>query len=131
MDVKRLFSDIWRETEVGLECSADIHEIKKHLADFDTEGKLRVESTGFAHHIFNCRMNKFEGLKVAAQLIGIPIENFAAIGDSENDVEMLKNCGIGIALANAQEIAKQAADHVTNEKYGKGFKEALGYLNVI
>ena len=43
-----------------------------------------------------------------------------AFGDNGNDVEMLKNADIGIAVGNAQEVAKSAADLVidTNENDG-------------
>jgi phosphoglycolate phosphatase (TIGR01487 family) len=131
MEVSLLWSDIWRETEVGIDKKANIDELKRHLWKFDTDGELKVESTGFAHHIFDCRMNKFEGLKVAAGMIGVDVADFGAVGDSENDVQMLKGCGVGVALANAQDIAKDAADHVTKESYGSGFQEALQYLGVI
>lgn len=51
-------------------------------------------------------------LKLAA-LLGTDIKNVIAIGDNENDVSMLKAAGTGIAVANATERAKAAADIVT------------------
>ena len=131
MEARRLWSDNWRETEVGIETGADIQELKRLLSEFDPDGDLRVESTGFAHHIFDKEMNKFEGVKVAASMIGVPVSEMAAIGDSENDVHMLRGCAVGVALANAQQVAKDAADHITKASYGEGFREALQYLDIL
>ena len=36
-----------------------------------------------------------------------------AFGDHENDIEMLKGVGIGVAMGNAQQVAKTAANYVT------------------
>ena len=38
-----------------------------------------------------------------------------AIGDDGNDISMLKTAGIGVAMANASDEAKAAADDVTRE----------------
>ena len=40
-------------------------------------------------------------------------ENLAAFGDGDNDAEMLDLAGCGIAVENATEACKAAADHVT------------------
>lgn len=36
-----------------------------------------------------------------------------AFGDSENDQPMLQRAGVGVAMANGEQIAKQKADYVT------------------
>ncbi len=48
-----------------------------------------------------------------SEILGIDIKNVIAIGDNENDVSMLKAAGTGIAVGNATESAKTAADIVT------------------
>ena len=51
---------------------------------------------------------------------GIPLSEVAAFGDDYNDVEMLRECGIGVAVANAIDEAKSAADYIceTNDSDG-------------
>ena len=39
-----------------------------------------------------------------------------AFGDSENDIELLQAAGTGVAVGNAMEETKQAADYVTEMK---------------
>jgi hydroxymethylpyrimidine pyrophosphatase-like HAD family hydrolase len=43
-----------------------------------------------------------------------------AFGDNYNDLEMLAQCGLGVAVANAREEVKQKAKHVTlsNTEHG-------------
>ncbi|WP_394325454.1 HAD hydrolase family protein [Methanobrevibacter arboriphilus] len=48
-----------------------------------------------------------------------------AIGDSENDIEFLKVCGLKVAVANADKILKETADYVCKNEYGDGVKEAI------
>jgi len=54
-----------------------------------------------------------------AEYMGISIERTVAIGDYNNDIGMIRAAGLGIAVANAREEVKAAADHVTvsNEQH--------------
>lgn len=47
--------------------------------------------------------------------LGFSISEVAAFGDDNNDVEMLRECGIGVAVANAIDEAKAAADTVCGD----------------
>jgi Cof subfamily protein (haloacid dehalogenase superfamily) len=48
------------------------------------------------------------------------IKDVMAFGDNYNDLEMLAQCGLGVAVANAREEVKQKANHVTlsNTEHG-------------
>ena len=49
-----------------------------------------------------------------------------AVGDNINDTEMLKNAGIGVAVANASEQLKEIASYVTTSSVEEGgFAEAI------
>ncbi|HCO19511.1 MAG TPA: Cof-type HAD-IIB family hydrolase, partial [Tissierellales bacterium] len=57
-------------------------------------------------------------------LNGIKREEILAIGDDNNDVEMILNAGIGIAMKNGSQLAKDAADIITdkdNDEAGLAF----------
>jgi len=92
---------------------------------------VAVVDSGFAVHIRDIQVNKGTGLANIAELLGIPSNEFAAFGDSENDVEMLEAAGIGIAVGNADEPARAAADHITTKRYGLGVIEGLEYLRLL
>lgn len=56
---------------------------------------------------------KHMGVAYVANLLGLQREEVAAFGDAENDVDMLRYVGYGIAMENASRECKAAADYVT------------------
>ncbi|MCL2160231.1 MAG: Cof-type HAD-IIB family hydrolase, partial [Oscillospiraceae bacterium] len=63
---------------------------------------------------------KWNAVKAAADYFHIGTDLIAAFGDDVNDLEMIKKCGIGVAVANAVDEAKAAADYIceTNDNDG-------------
>ena len=57
--------------------------------------------------------------------LGIAPENIMAIGDSLNDMEMLRETGISVAVGNAKEELKRQADYVCQAGYTAGVVEAV------
>ena len=58
-------------------------------------------------------------------------EEIIAFGDSENDLEMLRYAGIGVALGNAEPEVKEAADYVTDDIDDDGVAKALRHFGLI
>lgn len=58
-------------------------------------------------------LNKAKGIEKVLELTGIKRENTIAIGDSNNDYDMLKYAGIGVAMANSQQSILDMADYIT------------------
>ncbi len=58
-------------------------------------------------------MNKSVGLRRIAARMGVPVEATVALGDSANDVEMLRVAGVGVAMGNGTSGVKEVADWVT------------------
>lgn len=56
---------------------------------------------------------KADGMRAALAALHIPREDSIAIGDSRNDLDMLRYAGLGIAMGNAADEVKEAADAVT------------------
>lgn len=76
--------------------------------------------------------NKGEAVKFLANKFGIPIEKTVAAGDNLNDLSMIKVAGIGVAVGNATEDLKKAADFVSvsnNEGAIAQIIEKFGFLN--
>lgn len=126
MPVEKIFSDRWRKTAVAIEPDVELHEVKRLVADFG----LKAESTGFAIHIFEPQVGKFNGLKEACRLLNMDTLDIAAFGDSENDIEMIKNSGVGLVPSNASREIKMHADYVASTAYGDGFIEGLKWLGL-
>lgn len=60
--------------------------------------------------LFSSRANKWDAIRVLARKWGIPRERIAAVGDEINDVCMIENAGLGVAMGNAVEAVRLAAD---------------------
>ncbi len=70
--------------------------------------------------------NKGTALIELADFLNEPVSAFAAVGDNQNDIEMIENAGFGIAVANAAAECKNAARFVTSRDCaGGGFAEAV------
>lgn len=57
--------------------------------------------------------NKGAGLAALCSKLHIPAQKVLAMGDSDNDITMLRYAGTGVAVSNACNALKQAADFIT------------------
>ena len=73
-------------------------------------------------------VNKAEALKQLAAILGLDLSQFAAIGDGLNDIEMLREAGLGIAMGNAPDAVKSVADWVTGTNDQDGVALAVQRL---
>lgn len=64
-------------------------------------------------------INKWAGLLQLAQDKGIAPKEIIAVGNYYNDVEMISHAGIGVAVANAPDEVKAAADYVTGRTHAE------------
>ena len=54
-------------------------------------------------------MNKGTGLKLLCGYLGLPLSKTAAVGDGENDRELLQLAGLAVAMENAAAAISAAA----------------------
>ena len=59
-------------------------------------------------------VSKASGLQYVAEQLGIAADDVLAIGDGRNDIEMLTWAGRGVAMGQAVQEVRDAADHVTD-----------------
>lgn len=64
-------------------------------------------------------------LRFLAERLGVPISEIAAFGDSNNDTDMLRAAGFGVAVGNAREECRQAADFVADSNINDGLAKTL------
>ena len=60
-----------------------------------------------------------------SERLGIPVEEIATIGDSENDTSMFRKSGYAIAMGNADAETRAQADVVVADCDSEGFAEAV------
>lgn len=74
---------------------------------------------------------KIRGIQQFLELHGLTWEDIIAFGDGENDVDMIRLAGIGVAMGNGVPQAKQVADYVTADIDDDGIAKALTYYGLI
>jgi HAD superfamily hydrolase (TIGR01484 family) len=65
-------------------------------------------------------VSKASGLEYVARELGVDAADVLAIGDGRNDIEMLRWVGRGVAMGQAVDEVKEAADAVTDTVYDEG-----------
>ena len=116
---------------IGVE-KMNIYGIPAHLQqevyDFVTEsGIVSYTRPGAGPNLefSSCGLNKINAVDVVLERLGVSYEETLAIGDSSSDLEIIKACGIGVAMGNAPDFVKEAADYVTDENTADGLAKAL------
>ena len=69
--------------------------------------------------------SKGRALQALLKQMGIAADETMVIGDGENDLEMVKMAGLSVAMGNAYEPLKEAADHVTGTNDEDGVAQAI------
>lgn len=59
-------------------------------------------------------VDKGSALEQLGELLNVKREEIMAIGDNENDINMLKYAGMGIAMENSEDQIKEISDYVTS-----------------
>ena len=72
--------------------------------------------------------SKAEGIEALARACGFTMDEVAAIGDDENDVESLGAVGLGIAMGNALPQARAAAKVAVADNAHDGVAEAIDFI---
>ena len=70
-------------------------------------------------------VSKGSGLKSLCSRLGIPVEKTIAVGDADNDIEILKTAGLAVAMGNANENVKNLADVTVSDNDSGGCAQAI------
>lgn len=100
----------------GVEDAYEINEIKAMLPN----GLYTSIANGFLLQIMSENATKLRGVIALAKHYNISIDEVAAFGDDYDDIAMLKECGHGVAVANAIEDVIKAADYITESSNNDG-----------
>lgn len=76
-------------------------------------------------------VSKATGIRRICSLMGITMAQVIAFGDDRNDLEMVREAGIGVAMGNGIRAVRDAADHITADCEDLGVVKALEYFQLI
>lgn len=102
------------------DCREQIRALLKEAPD------LAVVSGGGGNlEITKAGVDKGAALAWICERQKISMKNVLTIGDSENDLAMIRMAGVGVAMGNAEECLKEAADYVTESNEEDGAARAI------
>lgn len=76
-------------------------------------------------------VSKAKGLREIAAYRCFDISETMAFGDGGNDLSIIRQVGIGVAMGNANEVLKPVADYITDSVDDNGIYNALRHYNII
>lgn len=93
--------------------------------DMSVTSFSQAETRGNSGEITKTAFTKGTAVHYLSDYLGVPVKDTIAIGDSENDLEMLKAAGVGIAMGNASDYVKKTADDITESVVQDGVYHAF------
>lgn len=99
------------------------HQILLKLQDM---GGLEISNSSMTNLEINpAGISKASGITEVCDLLGITLEQVVAVGDSLNDLAVIQAVGLGVAMGNAQDTVKEAADVVVASNNDDGIVEVI------
>ncbi|HEL9633949.1 TPA: HAD family phosphatase [Streptococcus suis] len=105
---------------------------KEHIDIFESQHNSvlsqkysTVRSQDYLLEILPNGASKASGLKKLADRLGILPEEIMAMGDANNDLEMIEFAGLGIAMGNANEQVKAISQDITDTNENNGVAKAI------
>ena len=68
-------------------------------------------------------VSKLTGVRIALRRLDVDPRAYAAIGDAENDVELLQGAGLSAAVANARPEVRRVVDFIAVTRFDRGVLE--------
>lgn len=117
-----------RDNNIKLEKIFAMHGTFKNgiLSELTHNKDLFITSSGDNNiEVVPMGANKGEAIKRVAANLNIKPSEIIAIGDSDNDYEMMQVCGVGVAMGNANDKIKAVADYITASNNDDGVAKAI------
>lgn len=103
----------WKNGLEGFMATRDMIPIAKYIDENLKSEMCYIDSEPGCIDIMAYGVTKWGGVKHLAEILGIDQKDIIAAGNYYNDIDMLQNAGVGIAVANSLEEVKKVADYVT------------------
>lgn len=113
---------------IWIDEATTIQKIQKSLNKDQFSEVNFVTSKPHFLEFFSAKVSKGKALEMVGKSLIIRRDQIVAIGDGENDLEMIQYAGLGIAMSNGAEIVKEHADIVTDSNDEDGLAKALRKL---
>lgn len=133
-DCGRRFRDPWQMLEMPVRTLAFVGNREQALEIEQAFPSLRLPmfSSGHGADVVERGFSKADGLRRLAGWFGekTDLSETVAFGDSMNDLEIIREAGIGVAMGNAVPELKAAADYITSSIEEDGIYRACLHLGL-
>ena len=102
-----------------------IIEVTTELKEKYKEKLYIIRSTPYFCEVSNLRASKAAALCFLRDYWGFKPDEVLAIGDQDNDIDMIEAAGVGVAMGNGTENLKSSADFITKHIDDNGFSYAM------
>lgn len=99
--------------------------VEKIAADYPMLDFFRYKGEEL-YRFANPNAVKWSAIKAVSDFYNISTDTFVAFGDDKNDLEMIKKCGIGVAVENALDEVKDVAKYICGANNNDGVAKWLG-----
>ena len=104
------------QVEISAEALAEINQLPGIHITRSAENNFEIMPEG---------VNKGLALQELTQVMGITMDEVMAIGDSDNDSDMLRIAGMPVVMGNGDEAVKKLAKYVTDTNDNDGVAKAI------
>ncbi len=84
--------------------------------------------SGYITEVSPLGVTKWSGIQHLARAWGIEEAEICAVGDDVNDIPMIREAGLGVAMGNAQPTVKAVADRIAPPHDDDGLVEVVNWL---
>lgn len=121
----------WGRWEVSkLSCATENSDKEKCFHELEAYYDFMVHDIEVAEFVPK-GFHKGTGIAKVCEILDMDIADTFAFGDSANDVGMLRDAGVGVAMGNGSETVKNAADYVTTSMMENGIWNACKHFGLI
>ena len=122
-------ASVWRESGLPME-KINLYFARAEDRDdcgtrFDGMDLRLAPSLGIGFELSPPDATKAAGLRALCEHLGIPVSHAMAVGDGGNDLDLMQAAGFSVAMGNAVDAVRAAADAVTDDCDHDGAAKAL------
>lgn len=93
--------------------SGKANDIQQEVEKALTADTYMTVAEGKLIQIMSTAATKWNGIKTMLEAVGVKQNEAVYFGDDNDDIESIKNCGVGVAVSNAIDEVLNAADYIT------------------
>jgi Cof subfamily protein (haloacid dehalogenase superfamily) len=122
------FADLYDHADKVTFVSDDAPVLKdlaaRGVAQFGERATIGQSQTYYLD-VTDTRANKGDGVAELAGILGVDLAHVAVFGDMDNDVAMFRRAGVSVAMGQAPDTVKSAADFVSSSNEQDGVAHAI------